>query len=265
MLRVGAFLAALVAAFPALAGESLLTLTPRPGAIVRVLVDRPAAPIGSIVLLEGGNGVLDLDARGRIGSGLRDNQLIRTRAMYVAAGYTILAPDVASDLARTNGYRATAAHATDLAAVIAEARTFGGPVVVVATSRGAISATDVLVKRPAATPDALVISSGVLMTDLGGSARTIGDLSGIRVPVLLVRHAQDACVVSPPGDADAFKALLVGAARVDIVTMTGGGPQNVHADPCSAAHYHGFFGLDRQVVTTTVNWISANALRAKAR
>ena len=54
------------------AAESVLTLTPRPGVTLRVLVDRPAAPIGSVVLMAGGDGVLDLDAQGNIGSGLRE-------------------------------------------------------------------------------------------------------------------------------------------------------------------------------------------------
>lgn len=54
------FVAAL--ALPAWAAESLLTLTPRPGVTLRVLTDRPAAPVGSVVLMAGGDGVLDLDA-----------------------------------------------------------------------------------------------------------------------------------------------------------------------------------------------------------
>ena len=90
---------------PAWAAESVLTLTPRPGVTLRVLVDRPAAPVGSVVLMAGGDGVLDLDAQGNIGSGLRGNHLVRTRAAYVAAGYAVFVPDVASDQRGTRGYR----------------------------------------------------------------------------------------------------------------------------------------------------------------
>ena len=252
---------ALATAGPAVAANSLLTLTPRPGATLGVLVDKPASPRGSVILLAGDNGVLDLDDKGAPRSGLQNNQLIRTRAMYVAAGYAVFAPDIASDLKSTSNYRFGAAHATDLAAVIQEARKIAGPVVVVGTSRGAISAVDALVNQSTAMPDALVISSGVLMADRGGSARTIGNLDRVRVPVLLIRHRLDACKATPPGDADAFKALLTGAPRVDIVTMTGGGPQSSSADPCGAAHYHGFNGIDGEVVKTTVDWVAANARR----
>ena len=107
---------------PAWAAESVLTLTPRPGVTLRVLVDRPAAPVGSIVLMAGGDGVLDLDAQGNIGSGLRENHLVRTRAAYVKAGYAVFVPDIASDQRGTRGYRFTADYASDVAAVIAEAR-----------------------------------------------------------------------------------------------------------------------------------------------
>src|SRR4051812_407800 len=86
-----AILALLLSALvsPASAADTLLTLTPRPGATLRVLIDRPASPIGSVVLMAGGDGVLDIDQAGAIGSGLRNNHLVRTRAAYVKAGYAV--------------------------------------------------------------------------------------------------------------------------------------------------------------------------------
>ena len=76
---------------------------------MRVLVDRPAAPVGSVVLMAGGDGVLDLGEAGTIGSGLR-NYLVRTRAAYVKAGYAVFVPDVASDQKGTRGYRFSVAY-----------------------------------------------------------------------------------------------------------------------------------------------------------
>jgi hypothetical protein len=86
----------------------------------------------------------------------------------------------------------------------------------------------------------------------------MGDPSRVRIPVLLLRHAQDACRETPPGDADKFKALLTNAPRVDIITLTGGGPASPGADKCGASHYHGFYGIDDKVVQATVNWLRAN-------
>ena len=168
-----------VTALPAWAAESVLTLTPRPGVTLRVLVDRPAAPIGSVVLMAGGDGVLDLDAQGNIGSALRGNHLVRTRAAYVAAGYAVFVPDVASDQRGTRGYRFGTDYANDVAAVIAEARKVAPPVAIVGTSRGALSVAAVFTKQSAVRPDAAVISSGVLMGNDGGqgSASSLGDVS----------------------------------------------------------------------------------------
>ena len=248
---------------PAWAAESVLTLTPRPGVSLRVLVDRPAAPIGSVVLMAGGDGVLYLDTQGNIGSGLRGNHLVRTRAAYVAAGYAVFVPDLASDQRGTRGYRFGTDYANDVAAVIAEARKVAAPVAIVGTSRGALSVAAVFTKQSAVRPDAAVISSGVLLgNDSGtGSASTMGDVGRINVPVMLLRHRLDSCRVSAPADADRFKALMTGAPKVDIVTLDGGGPRGTTAEPCGASHYHGFYGIDDQAVAATVQWLRANMHR----
>lgn len=260
-----ALLALLVAAtaLPASAAESVLTLASRPGVTLRVLVDRPAAPVGSVVLLAGGDGVLDLDAQGAIGSGLRGNHLVRTRAAYVKAGYAVFLPDVARDQRGTRGYRFGNDYANDVAAVIAEARRVAPPVAIVGTSRGALSVAAVFTKQSAVRPDAAVISSGVLLGNEGGagSASTVGDVSRINVPVMLLRHRLDACRVTPPADADRFKALLTGAPKVDIVTLEGGGPRGATSESCGAMHYHGFYGIDDQAVAATVQWLRANMRR----
>lgn len=265
-MRIAALLAWLFVLFalsPAHAMDTVLTLTPRPGVTLRVLVDRPAAPIGSVVLMAGGDGVLNLDERGTITSDLRNNHLMRTRAAYVNAGYAVFVPDIASDQKGTRGYRFTDAYAHDVAAVITAARAVARPVAIIGTSRGALSVASVLTRQSAVMPDAAVFSSGVLLGNEGnaGSASTVGDASRIRVPVMLLRHRLDACRVTSPGDADKFRAMLTRAPRVDIVTLDGGGPRSNTAEPCGAAHYHGFYGIDDQAVAATLQWLAANMRR----
>ncbi|MBN9514802.1 MAG: hypothetical protein J0H97_15460 [Alphaproteobacteria bacterium] len=260
---LGALLGILFLALPASAAETLLTLSPRPNASLRVLVDRPATPIGSVVLMAGGDGVLDLDSQGRIGSGLSGNHLVRTRSLYVQAGYAVFVPDVAADLKGTNNYRFGRAYAQDVAAVVAAAREVARPVAIIGTSRGALAVASVFTRQSAVMPDAAVISSGVLMGNegKGGSASTVGDMMEIRVPVLLLRHRLDACRASAPADVDKFKEMLTRSPKVDVVTLEGGGPRSKTADPCGAAHYHGFWGIDDQAVAATVKWLAANMRR----
>lgn len=252
----------MLASLPAWAADTLLTLTPRPGVTLRVLVDRPANPIGSVVLMAGGDGVLNLDEQGGIGSGLSGNHLVRTRSLYARAGYAVFVPDVASDMKGTRNYRFGAAYAQDIAAVVAGARQVARPVAIIGTSRGALAVASVF-SQSAVLPDAAVISSGVLMGNEGGagSASTVGNVGAIRVPVLLLRHRLDSCRVSAPADADRFKALLTGSPRVDIVTLDGGSPRGATADACGAAHFHGFYGIDDQAVAATAQWLAANMRR----
>ena len=247
-------------ALPAAAADTLLTLTPRPGATLRVVVDKPAAPVGSVILLAGGPGILDIDERGRIDK-LGGNHLVRTRGDYAKAGWAAYVPDIASDLKGTNMYRLTTDHAKDLALVVQAARQNGGPVAIVGTSRGAVSAANYFTKETGVPVDALVISSGVLMVSQGGSASTAGDLSRVRVPVMLLRHDKDSCRSTPPADADRFKALLTAAPKVEIITLSGGGPQSAGADACGASHYHGFMGVDGEAVAVTLKWLAANTKR----
>ena len=180
-----ACLVALIA-IPVHAAETVLTLTPRPGSSFRVLTDRPARPVGSVILLAGGSGVLDLGDDGRMG-GMSQNHVVRTRKAYVRAGYAIFVPDMAGDLRNTSAYRFGAAHATDLAAVVAAARAVGGPVFVIGTSRGSVSVVALFTRQNGPLPDGVVISSGTLMDNgrMRGAA-SAGDLGRIRVPVLLL-------------------------------------------------------------------------------
>ena len=258
-------LAGVLALMPvAASAEQLLKLASRPGVELRVLTDRPAgAPRGAVILLAGGDGVLSLDDGGQLGA-IMGNHVIRTRALYARAGHAWFAPDIASDLKTHRGYRLSTEHARDLAAVVKAARAVGGPVVAIGTSRGALSVASLLVKQTEALPDAAVISSGVLMADRdrnGFAASAAGDLGRVRAPVLLLRHSGEACSATPASDADRFKALLSGSPRVDIVTFDGGQPRGANADPCGPWHYHGFPGIEAEVVTRTVEWIAANVRR----
>jgi pimeloyl-ACP methyl ester carboxylesterase len=237
---------------PALAAEKHVDLPTR-ASFQRVLIDVPPNPIGSIVLLAGGLGVLDIDDRGRIRS-LSGNQLIRTRAAYVAAGYAVAAPDIATDLKNTRSYRAASTHGQDIAAVIAHMRRIKGPVALVATSRGAISAATTMLRQSGTLPDALVITSGMLRG--GFSAETMGNPANIKVPVLLIAHQDDTCSVTLPADMAGYAARLTGSRKVETITLSGG--PRTQDDPCEAYGPHGFAGIDQKVVDTITNWLKAN-------
>jgi hypothetical protein len=66
-------------------------------------------------------------------------------------------------------------------------------------------------------------------------------------------HEHDQCFVSPPDKVMPFKALLTKAASVDVIMMSGG---NTRGDPCEAHSYHGYFGIDGEVVRAVTTWLN---------
>lgn len=253
-MRAALLLVLLLALAPAAgAAERPFELRTARGSTLRMLVDLPANPVGSVVLLAGGTGVLDLDANGKIGS-LALNQLVRTRAAYAAAGYAVAVPDVASDMKGGRYYLADARYGRDIAAVIAHMRAIKAPVALIATSRSAISAATVMLRQSDALPDALVITSGMLRGDY--SAEAMGDPARIKVPVLLIAHDGDTCRVTAPADMPVYARKLSGSRKVDTLRMSGGEP--LRGDPCDTFGPHGFYGLDKQVVDAITSWLRIN-------
>jgi pimeloyl-ACP methyl ester carboxylesterase len=248
-------------AAPALAQKETVAEIKTRGQVLRYLLIMPQKPIGSVILLAGGHGVLDLDPKGKIGWGA-GNQLVRTRAMYAKAGFVTATPDATSDLKRVpegvSGYRWSAEHATDLGELVKHLRTIAPPVYLIGTSRAGLSVPNAAARLTGdAAPDAIVITSGMLVRihDKQPSAeREVGRLGRIKQPTLLVYHQKDACSHTPASSAERFRKLLTGAKKVDIKFLNGG---SAKGDPCEARHYHGFEGIDGEVVRTITDWLKA--------
>jgi len=81
-------------------------------------------------------------------------------------------------------------------------------------------------------------------------------LKDIRVPTLVVHHKQDGCVVTPYELAVALMRSLTQTPKRELLTFVGGDLSV--SDPCEAMSYHGFLGLDAEVVAAIVSWIKTN-------
>jgi pimeloyl-ACP methyl ester carboxylesterase len=209
-----------------------------------------------VVLLAGGDGSLDLSAAGTI-RGAATNQLVRTRADYVAAGWLVALPDLPLDIwrERANG-RVSAAHAADLGQLIALLHQQVRRVAVVGTSMGSLSAANAAARLEGdQAPDAVVLTAGLLAAGNGGLnvAESIPGMRQARLPVLLLHHRYDGCRLTPPDGPERLRPLLVGAPRVDVVLLTGG---SGYGNPCEARAAHGFNGIDDKVVETITGWLA---------
>lgn len=231
----------------------------RPGVTQRFIYITPAAaPKGAVILMAGGHGGLQIFPGGSMAWG-NGNFLVRTRQQFADAGFAVAVPDAPSDRQSApflNGFRQTPEHAADIKAVIAWLKQqTPTPVWLVGTSRGTQSAGYVATELTPAQggPDGLVLTSTIL-TDTTGRAVPRMPLERITIPVLVVHHELDGCRACAIGYMPQLMASLPKTPRTELITLKGG--QSV-GDPCEAMAYHGFNGIEAEVLAKTTAWMLA--------
>jgi hypothetical protein len=197
-----------------------------------VVLLRPKAPRASVILMPGGDGAINA-ASGGVITTLQGNQLVRTRNAYLARGLAVLVVDAGTNLASAVQYMAAIKR----------------PVTVIATSRGTLRAASGI--AGGARPDALVLTSGFLSPESGSSQNVESILgSPSSLPRTLVIHnRQDACRYTSPAGVEPFVKWAAGRARA--AWLNGGVSRG---EACEAEAYHGFNGLDGQVVSLAASF-----------
>jgi predicted alpha/beta-hydrolase family hydrolase len=235
--------------------EELKVIPTRPGVTQSFLLIRPHdKPVAGVILFAGAHGRLALSPQG-IGWG-KGNFLVRNRERFASEGFLVAVVDTPSD--RPRGlwdFRTSAAHAEDIQGVIAELKKIVDvPVWLVGTSMGTVSAANAAARLKEGGPDGLVLTSSVTkesrqVSETVSSVR----LKDIRIPTLLVHHKRDDCIVTPYESAVALIRSLTQSPKKDLLTFDGGDPPR--SEPCEAMSYHGFLGLDAEVVAAIASWI----------
>jgi len=227
----------------------------RPGVSQRMLVLSPQDPKAAVILFAGGHGGLQIFSSGSFKWG-EGNFLVRTRQLFADQGLLVVVVDAPSDRQSApylSGFRQKPEHVADIKAVIAWVREQAKiPVWLVGTSRGTQSAAFVATELAGQDgPDGLVLSSTILTDDKSRSVPAM-PLGKLHIPVLVVHHEQDGCSHCAFSDAPALMEKLGGSPRRQLLSFKGG--EN-RGDPCEAFAYHGFNGLERDVVGQTAAWI----------
>jgi pimeloyl-ACP methyl ester carboxylesterase len=249
------FLSLWMAATCAQVPSGIVDLATRPGVSQRLLILAPAAPKAVVLLFAGGHGGLALGSDGTMGWG-GGNFLIRSRQLFVDQGLLTVIVDAPSDRANLAGFRQTAEHAEDIRTVIAWLRQRSPlPVWLVGTSRGTQSVAYLATALHGRDgPNGIVLTSTVLV-DPKSRAVLAMPLERIDVPVLVVHHELDDCRVCSFTDLPALLPALRNAPRKELATYRGGISQG---DPCEAKAYHGYNGIEVEVVARIGQWILSN-------
>lgn len=225
---------------------------------IRAILLKPEKPIASVILLVGGHGKMDIAANGAIKWGA-GNQLVRTRADYMKQGFAVLVADLAPDWKTekgvVNGTRWNARHGADIGALVAYMRGIAEPVVLVGTSRAAVSTgIMLLVTEGKNRPDLVVLTAPMLMPvkNQPSFQKSIqGNVQKAQIQMLVIGHKKDQCEYTLPESIEEFRKWR-GGDKLEILMLDG--PQGT-GHPCEARAAHGFAEIDGQVVKAVSEWI----------
>ena len=244
---------------PVLASEKVIDIPTRPDVTQRFVYLTPEKPKAAVILFAGGHGGLRISPAGAFTWG-QGNFLVRTRWQFVQKGLSVAVVDAPSDRQSDpflGGFRQKPEHVEDIRAVIAwlkeQTRV---PVWLVGTSRGTQSAAFIATQLGSGSggPDGLVLTATILSDDKGRPVPKM-PLKAITIPVLVVHHEKDGCRLCAYGDLPLLMEKLTAVPRKELITIKGG--EN-RGEPCEARAYHGFNGLESEVVGMIAGWILAN-------
>ncbi len=238
--------------------QRVVDIPTRTGVTQRMLVLAPGSPKAAVVLLAGGHGGLQISLSGSLKWG-EGNFLVRTRQLFVSNGLMVAVVDAPSDRQNSpylGGFRQKPEHVADIKAVIAWLKQQANvPVWLVGTSRGTQSTAFIATQLAPADggPDGIVLTSTILTDKPPGRPVPEMPLRRIQVPALIVHHKKDGCNLCKYADLPSLMDKLTAVPRKDLLTFEGGRDQG---DPCEAMAYHGFNGIEKEVVTKIAEWIT---------
>ena len=240
--------------------KQVVDIPTRPGVTQRFLVLAPEKAKAVAILFAGGHGGLQIGKEGNLSWGAK-NFLVRTQRIFTEQGVMTILIDAPSDRQSSpflSGFRQKPEHVTDVLSVIAWVREKQPklPVWLVGTSRGTQSAAFIateLAGKPDG-PDGIVLTSTIL-SDGKGRAVPEMPLEKLSIPVLVVHHKQDGCTHCDYKKAPLLLEKLSVSRRKELLPVDGGIDVG---DPCEAMAYHGFDGIETDVIERVVAWMTKN-------
>lgn len=231
------------------ANDRLVKIETRPGVSLSFYYMKREGAKASVLLLTGGGGGIGL----KDGVPTSNNFLVRSRELFAANGFNVVVVWKPSDKDELDGsFRTSPEHIEDLRRVIAFVKNdAGAPAWVVGTSMGTISAAALATVAGKEDVSGIVLTSSVTRKKIGALPQQKLEL--IRQPVLVVHHQSDECKICVPGDVPQIIRQLKNAPIKKEVYVSGGA--NPRGDPCQAMHWHGYIGMEREVVDLISAWI----------
>ena len=243
--------------------QRVVDIPARPSVTQRFGYLTPANPKAAVILFAGGDGSLQIAPDGGF-TQKRDNFLVRTRQQFVEKELSVAVIDAPSDRQTPpflDGFRQRPEHVADIKGVIAWLKQQGQvPVWLVGTSMGTLSAAFIATQLGVSEggPDGLVLTSTVLVRPrVSPGIRPVPGmpLDKLAIPVLVVHHEQDGCGVCEYQHIPRLMGKINAVSKKELLTFKGGYSRG---DPCGGLAYHGFNGIEKDVVEKIAAWIQSH-------
>ena len=205
--------------------------------------------IATVVLFPGGPGGMGY----RNGQPESSNFLVRTRQAFFDQGFNVVIVGNPTDQrALSNSWRVSRSHVLDTATILNDVLARSqAPIWIIGTSKGTMSAATMGIELQDRI-SGIVLTSSVTAERVPESV-PLQALDRIKLPVLVYHHREDACSVTPPGEAHLITDRLTASPVKKLMLVSGGA--GASGDPCEALHCHGFIGMESQAVADIANWI----------
>jgi len=242
-----------------LCSQEVITLKTRDNVKQNFLLEIPKNEAKAIVVLfPGGNGKIKLHKEKK--KWATSNFLLRSREYFLANDFITASIDVPSDRRSKDGlyynFRNSKEHLTDLIEVIKYLKTnYNKPIWLIGTSRGTESVA-FLASEKSDLIDGIVLTSSMSKRNSKGKTLQELFLDNIEVPTLIISHKNDACKATPArGSKEIFKMLSEDIEK-EYKVFEGGKDSGLN--PCKAMSYHGYLGIEKEVVDYISNWIKSH-------
>jgi len=235
---------------------NIITLDTRTNVTQQILIERPSNPKANLILFAGGIGKIKLNNGGYESN---DNFLVRSRQLFLDKGFITILIDAPSDrqdkLGMLKGFRNSQRHVKDIEVVIDYIHTINSkPIWLIGTSRGTESAAYAAVHLNNKI-NGVVLTSSISKTNKKGTSIADLELDRVTVPILVIHHKDDKCKTTKPKVVKAIKNKSYNSSSVRI-KMFSGGDEPINKNPCKAKTYHGFLGIEDEVVESIAEFIN---------
>lgn len=208
-----------------------------------------------IALFPGHPGIMRLrEENGVIQYDLKGNFLLRSSVRWLDEQTLVVAVDAPSDeWANFSQYfRTTPRYGKDVAALLTEVnKQFTiGEWTFVGTSEGSVSAYHAALMNPELAKR-LILTASVFSAGRNGPGLSNVKPAEIKMPLLVVHHADDPCQSTRYRDAVDFARNR----NSPLMTIKGGGPGR--GNPCMAFTAHGFVGMETETVHAMRSWVQS--------